>query len=76
MKMIFQNKNLQNPIVSIILIDWSVRHSFHILYYLNKQTVERKKYEIIWIEYYDRKPKEIEEKLNSSIKNGYPILDK
>jgi len=48
--------------VSIILLDWKVRESFHILDYLNQQTVPRSNYEIIWIEYYNRKPKELEEK--------------
>ncbi|MCX7917803.1 MAG: glycosyltransferase family 2 protein [bacterium] len=76
MKIIYLNNNLKNPKVSIILIDWSVRHSFHILEYLNKQTIDREKYEIIWIEYYDRKAKEIEEKLYKSIEKGFPILDK
>ncbi|MCS7180691.1 MAG: glycosyltransferase, partial [bacterium] len=76
MKFLFKNNNLKNPKVSIILIDWSVRHSFHILEYLNKQTIDREKYEIIWIEYYDRKAKEIEEKLYKSIEKGFPILDK
>lgn len=76
MKILFENKELRKPKLSIILIDWSVRHSFHILDYLNNQTVERDKYEIIWIEYYDRKSKEIEKKLNNSLKNKSPILDK
>lgn len=58
MKIIFENGQLRNPEVSIILIDWSVRESCHILDYLNTQTVERNKYEILWIEYYDRKLKD------------------
>jgi hypothetical protein len=33
-----------------------VRESFHSLYYLNRQTVDRADYELIWVEFYDRKP--------------------
>ncbi|HOK57268.1 MAG TPA: hypothetical protein PKV21_07980 [bacterium] len=76
MKILYKNENLRNPEVSIILIDWSVRHSFHILEYLNNQTIDRNNYEIIWIEYYDRKPEKIEKKLNNSIKKGKSVLDK
>ncbi len=42
--------------VSVILIDWGVRESFHCLEYLNRQTVPRESYELIWLEFYDRKP--------------------
>lgn len=40
--------------VSLILLDWSVRESFHLLYYLRQQTVPRDQFEVIIIEYYDR----------------------
>jgi len=47
-----------NRKVSIILLDWSVRESYHSIEYLNKQdNVLREDYEIIWIEYYDKKAK-------------------
>jgi hypothetical protein len=42
--------------VSVILIDWGVRESFHSLHYLNRQTADRADYELIWVEFYDRKP--------------------
>ena len=65
------------PKVSIILLDWSCRESFHILYYLNKQTVPREQYEIIWIEYYSRRSTEIERGLKECEELGKPyILDK
>ena len=38
------------------LIDWGVRESFHSLHYLNRQTVDRADYELIWLEFYNRKP--------------------
>ncbi len=47
--------------VSIILIDWGVRESFHSIDYLNNQTMFRKDYEIIWIEYYNHRPKFIQD---------------
>ena len=42
------------PKVSLILLDWSVRESFHLLYYLSKQDVDRDLFEVIIIEYYSR----------------------
>ena len=42
------------PRVSLILLDWSVRESFHLLHYLRQQTVPRDAFEVIIIEYYDR----------------------
>ncbi len=40
------------PKVSLILLDWSVRESFHLLHYLSKQDVDRDLFEVIIIEYY------------------------
>ena len=37
------------PKVSVILIDWGVRESFHSVHYLNRQTVNRDDYELIWV---------------------------
>lgn len=56
MEILFKNEISKQPSVSIILLDWSVRESYHILYYLNNQTIPREQYEIIWIEYYDKRP--------------------
>lgn len=41
--------------LSIVLIDWGVRESFHSLDYLNRQTAPRSDYELIWLEFYGRK---------------------
>ncbi len=60
MELLFENKTSDKPVVSIILLDWSCRESFHILNYLSNQTIPRKQYEIIWIEYYGRRPSAIE----------------
>ncbi|MBI4242883.1 MAG: glycosyltransferase [Planctomycetes bacterium] len=75
MKILFENNSHKNPLVSIILLDWSVRESFHIFDYLDNQTVPRDRYEIIWIEYYKAIPKSMEEKIEKSLKEGRPILD-
>jgi len=42
------------PKVSLILLDWSVRESFHLLHYLSKQEVDRDLFEVIIVEYYSR----------------------
>ena len=41
-----------NPKVSLILLDWNVRESFHFLKYLSTQSVPRHQFEVILIEYY------------------------
>ena len=77
MELVFENTSLKNPLVSIVLLDWSVRESYHVLDYLNNQTIQREQYEIIWIEYYDKRPREIETKLKECIDSGKPpIVDK
>ena len=43
-----------SPKVSLILLDWSVRESFHLLYYLDMQDVDRDLFEVIIIEYHSR----------------------
>ncbi|MCI0684196.1 MAG: glycosyltransferase [Gemmataceae bacterium] len=42
--------------LSVILIDWRVRESFHSLHYLNRQTLPRDQYELIWLEFYRHQP--------------------
>ncbi|HEY2253319.1 MAG TPA: glycosyltransferase family 2 protein, partial [Planctomycetaceae bacterium] len=42
------------PKVSIILLDWSCRESFHAFEWLERQDVPRDQYELIWIELHDR----------------------
>jgi hypothetical protein len=38
--------------VSFVLVDWSVRESFHLLHYLTWQDIPRDEFEIIVVEYY------------------------
>src|SRR5262249_18537743 len=58
--------------VSVVLIDWGVRESFHSLEYLNKQTVPRDDFELIWVEFYSRKPEPIARMVATP---GRPMLD-
>ncbi len=50
---ILKRSTRTHPRVSLILLDWGVRESFHLLHYLRSQTVSREEFEVIVIEYYD-----------------------
>ena len=77
MEILFEHRLQQQPEVSIVLLDWSVRESFHILDYLEHQDVPRESFEVIWIEYYDRRLEDIELRLNKCAAFGYPpVVDK
>jgi hypothetical protein len=52
------------PRLSLILLDWSVRESFHLLHYLRHQTVDRDQFEVIFIEYYSRTAETLKEFAN------------
>jgi hypothetical protein len=43
-----------SPKLSLILLDWSVRESFHLLHYLARQDAPRDSFEVLVIEYYSR----------------------
>jgi hypothetical protein len=60
--------------VSVILIDWGVRESFHGVETLNRQTAARSDYELIWLEFYDRKPDGLCKIVDSGV-DGLPALD-
>ncbi|MCD4830492.1 MAG: hypothetical protein K8R02_01640 [Anaerohalosphaeraceae bacterium] len=72
MKVEFENSSSNSPNVSIILSDWQCRESFHILDYLNDQTVPRESYQVIWVEYYNRRVSDIEDKLKKAKQAGMP----
>ena len=61
--------------VSVILLDWGVRESFHSLECLNRQTASRDSYELIWLEFYDRKPDGLRRMVERGCEGG-PALDK
>ncbi len=52
MRIIKQSQRKQ-PRLSMVLLDWGVRESFHLFHYLNNQTVPRDAFEVILIEYYN-----------------------
>ncbi len=62
--------------VSVILVDWSVRESFHAIDYLNRQTIPRSDYEIIWVEYYEHRPEAIQEHVNLGKVDKWIVLNK
>lgn len=77
MELLFDTNLSCKPLVSIILLDWCCRESFHSLDYLSDQTIPREQYEIIWIEYYNRRSPEIEAALKKCEKLGKPpVVDK
>lgn len=77
MKVVFEHKNPVPPKLSIILLDWSCRESFHMLNYLASQTVPREQYEVIWIEYYTRHSPELTQELERCKESGEsPVIDK
>lgn len=77
MEVLYKNNTIDSPRVSIILLDWSCRESFHSLDYLSNQTVPRDQYEVIWIEYYSRRSHEIEKRIKECEALGKPsIVDK
>jgi len=51
---VIKKSKKNNPKLSFIFLDWSVRESFHILKYLSQQDCDRDDYEVVIIEYYDR----------------------
>lgn len=60
--------------ISIILLDWSVRESFHSIYYLNHQSSVRNSYELIWVEYFDRRASELEAYCRTGQLDQYIVL--
>lgn len=61
------NARPTDPVVSIILLDWSCRESFHTLGWLSKQDLPRDQYELIWVEIYDRVVPDVMEKTDAVI---------
>jgi hypothetical protein len=77
MEILFQSNRVTAPELSIVLLDWSCRESFHIFDYLSSQAVDRSKFEILWVEYYERREKEIEAAIRKSQLAGeHPPVDK
>lgn len=50
---VLKRSTRSQPRLSLILLDWGVRESFHLLHYLKDQTVPRESFEVLLVEYYD-----------------------
>lgn len=72
MRFVRKNKLQNTPEVSFVLMDWGCRESFHTLEYLNNQLVDRSRYEIFWIEYYDRQPTRLSDLIKRYEDAGLP----
>lgn len=57
---VFKQSSRVKPKISLILLDWSVRESFHLLHYLSLQNIPRNQFEVVIIEYYSRRSEAIE----------------
>jgi GT2 family glycosyltransferase len=61
--------------VSIILLDWDVRESYHSIEYLNKQEyIRRSDFEVIWIEYFNKKVKVLSDYAKRGFIDKYIVL--
>src|SRR3990167_10055458 len=60
--------------LSIVLPDASYREMFHTPIYLNRQNANRKDYEIIWMELYDKETPILREYKEKGILEKYIIL--
>ncbi len=58
------------PALSIILLDWSVRELFFALDWLNRQDVPRERYELIWVEAFDRVSPEVQGRVDQHLTCG------
>jgi hypothetical protein len=65
-----------NAKVTVILIDWKARESFHSLKYLNEQTVPRDQYDLVWVEFYNHEPAALRKLVDEAEASGTPVLDK
>lgn len=72
MEILFDSKRTTKPVLSIVLLDWSCRESFHIFDYLSSQGLERDQFEVLWIEYYDRRSEAITTAISKSQAAGSP----
>ncbi len=69
---LFDRRRNDTPAVSVVLLDWCVRESFHTLDYLARQTVPRNQFEILWIEYYDKVAQPIADRIAQAEASGAP----
>lgn len=63
LKTAFKRYRASKPKISVVLVDGLAEGDFHILDCLAEQTLPRDDYEIIWVEYYDRRAVGLDEKI-------------
>lgn len=51
------------PKISVVMVDGSFRERFESIDYFGRQHLPRADYELIWVEYYDRSPADLTERL-------------
>jgi hypothetical protein len=73
MELVLQSKPRTDVDLSFILLDWSCRESLHLIDYLNDQTVSRDRYEIIWIEYYQKRSADLHQRIAAARAAGLPL---
>jgi hypothetical protein len=62
--------------VTFVLLDWSCRESYHFLDYLNRQSILRDRYEVIWIEFYQQRAPELLKRIERAQCEGrHPDVD-
>jgi hypothetical protein len=71
---VLRNPPSRRKKVSVILIDWSVRESFHAVQYLNQQTAARDDFELVWVEFYGAKPAAIHNHANAGEIDKWLVL--
>ncbi|MCE5327926.1 MAG: hypothetical protein LLG01_16080 [Planctomycetaceae bacterium] len=60
------------PKISIVLLDWSVRESFHVLHYLARQVARRSDYEVMLLEWHDRRSPAVDAIIERYAARGLP----
>ncbi len=72
MELLFDRPPQKPPELTFVLLDWDCRESYHFLDYLAKQTVDRDRYEVMWVEYYTKRAPELRERIDKALAAGTP----
>ena len=62
MEILFREREMDSMKLSVVLFDAGYRERFHTVDSLRTQTLPRERYEILWVEYFDRIRPELSEK--------------
>ncbi|HET6430590.1 MAG TPA: hypothetical protein VFJ30_19435 [Phycisphaerae bacterium] len=72
MKILHESRRDGPKDLSIVLVDWSCRESFHLLDHLARQGWPRERFEVIWVEFHDARPAGIERLMADARRAGAP----